>query len=75
MYYQKQAGRLWSKITICIGVFILSGISAAAWTGWVMNIVILYHMSPSPVTVPLILRIIGIFVTPLGMVLGWIPVL
>ena len=75
MYYQKQVSRLWSNLTTCIGFFILSGITAAAFYGWVMNIVILYHMSPSPVTVPLILRIIGIFVTPLGMVLGWIPVL
>ena len=75
MYYQKQVSRLWSKITPCIGVFILSGIKAVAFYGWVMNIVILYHMSPSSVTVPLILRIIGIFVMPLGAILGWIPVL
>ena len=38
--------------------------------GWVMNIVALWGASFDPLTGPVILRIVGIFVAPLGAVLG-----
>ena len=40
--------------------------------GWVMNIVTLFHHANDPVTVMTILRAVGIFVAPLGGVLGYI---
>lgn len=38
--------------------------------GWVMNIVVLYGASFDPLTGPVILRIVGVFVAPLGAILG-----
>jgi hypothetical protein len=42
----------------------------AAIVGWIMNIVALYGASFDPLTGPVILRIVGIFVAPLGSILG-----
>jgi hypothetical protein len=42
----------------------------AAIVGWIMNIVVLYGMSFDQITGPLVLRIVGIFVAPLGSILG-----
>ena len=47
-------------------------ILCAAAYGWVMNIVQLYHSSFSEITGQLILRVIGIFVAPLGSVMGYL---
>lgn len=40
--------------------------------GWVMNIVILAGSTFDPITGLLVLRAIGIFVAPLGVVLGYV---
>jgi len=40
--------------------------------GWVMNIVSLAHSSFEPLTGMVVLRVIGIFVPPLGAVLGYL---
>lgn len=40
--------------------------------GWVWNIVKLCSMSFDPLTGLLVVRAIGIFVLPVGMVVGWI---
>jgi hypothetical protein len=42
----------------------------AAIVGWIANIVVLYGASFDPLTGPVILRIVGIFVAPLGSILG-----
>lgn len=49
-----------------IGLFVLGAI------GWVSNIITLFGASFDPFTGELLLRIIGIFVGPLGAVMGWI---
>lgn len=41
-------------------------------TGWILNIVAVAHANLSDLTGMLILRIVGIFVAPLGVVLGYI---
>lgn len=38
--------------------------------GWIANLVVLYGASFDPLTGPVILRIVGIFVAPLGAILG-----
>jgi hypothetical protein len=45
---------------------------AALAVGWVMNIITLFRHAADPVTTITILRGIGIFVAPLGGVLGWV---
>lgn len=38
--------------------------------GWIMNIVDLVHTSFDPLTALAVLRVVGIFIPPLGAVLG-----
>jgi hypothetical protein len=40
--------------------------------GWVLNIVAIFHADFSHITGALALRIIGVFVAPLGAVMGWL---
>ena len=51
-------------------VFVFSILIAIA-VGWVMNIVALTHMSIPPFTGMLILRVVGIFIPPIGRVVGY----
>lgn len=39
--------------------------------GWVLNIVTLFRHAADPITTITVLRGIGIFIAPLGGVLGW----
>lgn len=40
--------------------------------GWVWNIVKIYSGSIDPITLKMILRIVGIFIAPLGAILGYL---
>ena len=40
--------------------------------GWVLNIVTIFHADFSVITGSLVLRVIGVFVAPMGAVLGWL---
>ncbi len=42
-----------------------------AITGWVMNIVNVFQIT-DPITIADGLSVIGIFVVPLGMIMGWV---
>ena len=44
----------------------------AAVAGWVMNIITIAHSNFSDLTGLLVLRVVGIFVAPLGAILGWV---
>jgi hypothetical protein len=48
------------------------GLWIAAIVGWVMNIVALYHMTFGTITGEMVLRCVGIFVAPIGSVMGYI---
>lgn len=50
---------------------LFAGLLALA-IGWVMNVVQLVYLTDAPVTVLTILKVAGIFVAPLGGVLGWV---
>ena len=54
----------WTVITILILICILLVI------GWVMNIIDLYHMN-AIMTGEGVIRIIGIFLAPVGSIMGW----
>lgn len=43
----------------------------AALIGWVWNIVKIFHIVDDPITGVFILRVVGIFVAPLGAILGY----
>lgn len=47
-------------------------LAIAAVCGWVMNIVAVANAEFVPMTGLLVLRIVGIFIGPLGAVLGWV---
>lgn len=55
-----------------IGLFAIFGIFIAGSIGWVLNIVAVAQSSFDPLTGIVVLRCIGIFVPPLGAVLGYI---
>ena len=54
----------WTVITILILICILLTI------GWVANIIVLYHMN-TIMTGEGVIRIIGIFIAPIGSIMGW----
>lgn len=41
-------------------------------TGWVMNIITIAHSNFNDITGMLVLRVVGIFMAPLGGILGYI---
>lgn len=57
------------QIIIALGFI---GIWIAAIVGWILNIVALYHMPFNPITGELAVRVIGVFLGPLGAVMGYI---
>ena len=46
--------------------------SVALAVGWVMNIMTIWHTMDAPLTAKLILRCIGVFVFPIGGILGYL---
>jgi hypothetical protein len=44
---------------------------AVAITGWVMNLVTIFNSDFGNITGVLVLRVVGIFLAPIGAVLGW----
>lgn len=58
-----------SKITF-VTLFIC--VVGALIGGWVMNIINIANMIDSPLTGKFVLMVVGIFVAPLGVVLGWV---
>ena len=48
------------------------GLWIAGIVGWVMNIITLYHMSFATINGELVLRLVGIFVAPIGSIMGFL---
>ena len=61
----------YTLVELLVGGFIFIVLPLAVW-GWVWNIVKLIGMGLDPITGLLIVRVIGIFVPPLGAVVGFI---
>lgn len=55
-----------------IAALVWLAIVVAATYGWVMNIVHLYYSNFNDITGILILRVVGIFIAPLGSVMGYL---
>jgi len=46
-------------------------ITVLGFVGWVLNIIAIYNSSFDPLTGLVVLRVVGIFVMPLGAIIGW----
>lgn len=58
---------------LLVGLYVTyAAVAIAALAGWVMNIITIAHSSFDVLTGMLILRIVGIFVGPIGAILGWL---
>lgn len=55
-----------SAFELLVAIIVVGG-----FTGWVMNIIKLFGESFDPLTGWAIGRVVGVFVAPLGAVLGW----
>ncbi len=53
-------------------VLLGAGVVIAIVWGWIANIVEIFGMDFDPITGELVLRVAGIFVAPLGVVMGYI---
>lgn len=51
---------------------VIALIGLAGVVGWIMNIIDIANSEFTPITTMLVLRFIGVFVPPLGAVLGYI---
>jgi hypothetical protein len=53
-------------------IFLYIGLVIASLTGWIWNIVKLYDLGLDPLTGEVVIRVVGIFVAPLGVVMGYL---
>lgn len=62
---RKQLGATIIEVVIVI-------LACAAIVGWIWNIVQLVSAISDPITTMIVLRIVGVFVVPLGVILGYL---
>jgi hypothetical protein len=55
-----------------VAALVYLGLAAALFYGWVANIVAIAHGNFSELTGLLVLRVVGIFVAPLGAIMGFL---
>lgn len=60
------------EITMGAGAVIWLLMVGVMMYGWVANIITLYHSSFDTITGQLVLRVVGIFVAPLGSIMGYL---
>lgn len=53
-------------------VILILGIWVFCLIGWVLNVVAIWNTIDNPVTAKFILRVVGIFVAPIGTILGYV---
>jgi hypothetical protein len=61
-----------NKVRISVGWPIGLLIMGLSLYGWLMNLITLWTMPLDPLTGQFIVRIIGIFIAPLGVILGYV---
>jgi hypothetical protein len=61
-----------TQVGAVIASLVIIGLWLGLIAGWVMNIITIANSSFTPLEGFLVLRVVGIFVAPLGAVLGWI---
>lgn len=63
--------RLSDKVGLA-GIVAILAIAVGGGYGWVCNIIALYHSSFPPFTGQLVLRVVGVFIPPVGAVMGYL---
>ena len=58
-------------IELAIAIVVLVAIPACIY-GWVHNIYLLWHSSFTPLTGQVVIRAVGVFLAPLGIVMGYL---
>ena len=59
------------KYTVLMPWYLFLVIMVLGFWGWIQNLVTVWNGSFSPLTGEMVLRTIGIFVSPLGAILGY----
>ena len=62
----------WDDVIALGTVFGFFATIAALAIGWIFNVVAIWHSIDNPITAKFILRCIGIFVFPIGGILGYL---
>ncbi len=60
------------EIGAAAAVCVYLAIAGTLVVGWIMNIMTIWHTLDGPLTAKLILRCIGVFVFPVGGILGYL---
>lgn len=68
MKNNKQSGNVMVSFMLFVT---FAAIILGLMAGWVMNLVTLFHSNFTPITGALVLRVVGIFVAPIGGVMGY----
>lgn len=53
-------------------VLFVMGFAAFMFVGWCLNLMAVIHTVNDPIAGTFILRIVGIFLAPLGAIFGWV---
>jgi hypothetical protein len=64
--------RIMMGASVLLGVGVIAAAVFGCIYGWVMNIILLAHSTLTPVTGMVILRIAGIFLFPIGIIMGYV---
>ena len=59
------------KLTLVPYLIFLS-VLLAAIVGWILNIVTIFYSNFSVISGTLVLRVIGVFIPPIGAFMGWL---
>lgn len=57
-----------------MAAFVIVSVWAVCAIGWISNIVQIVGMISEPITALLIIKCVGIFAAPLGVILGWVGI-
>jgi hypothetical protein len=55
-----------------VALLLWIGLALVSLWGWIWNIMKLYDLGLDPLTGEVVLRVIGIFVAPIGVVMGYL---
>ncbi len=62
----------WDDVITIVAVVGMLTTASALVLGWIFNVVAIWHSIDNPITAKFILRCIGIFVFPIGGILGYL---
>lgn len=67
----REVGKRFEEVFKILGAIAAVALSGACAWGWILNIIDVVHTMHDPLTGLFLLRAIGIFIFPLGIILGF----